>query len=147
MQRLRLVALVVFPLIVGHLLFPASLVLQVWRLSHLTLSDWLPMVYLAAAYTGLIYLSGAWSWFGRVPRRALPLLLVVAIAARWVGADAAASRSAPATACRPVRRSAGSGIRGTRWSHTFTFMPRRARTPAGSPGSPRSRSRSAGDSW
>ncbi len=94
MQRLRLFAFVVFPLIVGHLLFPASLVLHVWRLSHLALSEWLPMVYVAAAYVGLISLSGAWSWFGRVPRLVLPLLLVVAIAARWIGADPAVPAAA-----------------------------------------------------
>jgi hypothetical protein len=49
MQRLRLIALVVFPLIAGHIIFPASLVLQVWRLSHIARFGWLPMVYLAAA--------------------------------------------------------------------------------------------------
>jgi hypothetical protein len=87
MQRLRLIALVVFPLIVGHLLFPTSLVLQVWRASHEALSGWLPMVYVAAAYLALIHVSGAWSWFGRVPRLALPLLLAAAIAARWMRAD------------------------------------------------------------
>ena len=90
MQRLRLIALVVFPLIVGHILFPASLVLQVWRASHAAASEWLPMVCLATAYVALVCVSGAWSWFGRIPRLGLPLLLAAAIAARWTGADAGA---------------------------------------------------------
>ena len=87
MQRLRLIALVAFPLIVGHLLFPASLALQVWRTSHAPPSEWLPMVFLATAYVALVCVSGAWSWFGRIPRLGLPLLLAAAIAARWTGAD------------------------------------------------------------
>jgi hypothetical protein len=97
MMRLRLLALVVFPLIVGHLLFPASLVLQVWRASHGALPGWLPMVYLAAAYVALIFVSGAWSWFGRVPRLALPLSLAAAAATRWTGAtpDVSATDTSP----------------------------------------------------
>ena len=98
MPRLRLIALVVFPLIVGHLLFPASLVLQVWRASRLALSAWLPMVYLATAYVALIAVSGAWSWFGRGPRLALPVLLAGAIAARWMVADPGAPAADPGLA-------------------------------------------------
>ena len=98
MQRLRLLALVVFPLIVGHILFPASLVLQVWRASHAPPSEWLPRVFLATAYVALVCVSGAWSWFGRIPRLGLPVLLAAAIAARWMGAHP----GAPAPAADPA---------------------------------------------
>jgi hypothetical protein len=92
MHRLRILALVVFPLIVGHLLFPLSLVYQVFRASTFALRDWLPMVYLAVGYVGLIHVSGAWSWFGRLPRWALPLLLAGATAVRFVGPEPAGTR-------------------------------------------------------
>src|SRR5580765_5547869 len=95
MRRLRLLALVVFPLILRHLLFPASLLLQVWRASHVALYAWLPMLYLAATYVALIHVSGAWSWFGRIPRLSLPLLLAFATAARWTRAGRVASQPGP----------------------------------------------------
>lgn len=96
MPRLRSVALVVFPLIVGHILFPLSLIVQVWRGAHARWADWVPMLCFATAFIALLCVSGAWSWFGTVPRAALPVLLVVAAGSRWFGSDVVPRIAGPA---------------------------------------------------
>jgi Peptidase family M23 len=67
----------IFLTVVGHIIAPISLVVQLRDPEH-ALAAWLVAVFFAAGYFAFIYLVGAWSWFGRLYRRSLMVLLVAA---------------------------------------------------------------------
>lgn len=80
MHRPRTIVRVVFPVLVGHVLLPASFVARLWHTSHHDLITWLLEFYLASSYVTFVYVAGSWSWLGNATRRLLVALLVAAAA-------------------------------------------------------------------
>ncbi len=77
MPRTRTFFLVTLPVLVGHLFLPLTLLPPMRKASGEGTMAWLPALAMAAGYFAFIGIAGAWSWFGRIVRGVLPVLLVV----------------------------------------------------------------------
>lgn len=102
MSRVRTAALLLAPVIIGHLLLPVSLLLRLWQTTYPNLFTWISAVSFAAGYFAFLYVAGAWSWFGRGCRYALPALLILAAVSR-PGGEAPRGISASAS-MEPILR-------------------------------------------
>ena len=78
MHRGGQVWLSIFIVLVAHIFFPLSVILQLWGIHSHDFIAWLLVFYNATGYVAFIYLAGAWSWFGRPARYLFPALLVLA---------------------------------------------------------------------
>lgn len=71
-----------WPLIVtvllGHLFVPLIFIAQMFNTHSHDLLAWLLSFYIVCSYLLFIFLSGAWSWFGKGIRFGIPVLFVVA---------------------------------------------------------------------
>ena len=67
----------------GHIFLPLSLILQLRYAAQHDMLQWILSFYTAASYIALIYFIGAWSWFGKAVRYALPALLVLSAVATY----------------------------------------------------------------
>ena len=84
MSRLGSRVLFTAPVIVGHVLFPLSLLLHLWSASSQDRMTWLAALYVAGSYFAFLYLAGAWSWFGGMMRHILPTFLLVTVWATYL---------------------------------------------------------------
>jgi hypothetical protein len=66
----------IFLLLMGQIFLPLSFILQLRN--RYDMVTWILSFYTAASYIAMIYIVGAWSWFGKAVRYALPALLVLA---------------------------------------------------------------------
>jgi len=67
----------------SHIFLPLSFILQLRHPPQGDMLAWILSFYTAASYIALVYFAGAWSWFGRPVRYALPALLVVTAVATY----------------------------------------------------------------
>jgi Peptidase family M23 len=84
MPRLGTRILFTAPVVVGHILFPLSLLLHLWSASSQDRMTWLAALYVAGSYFAFLYLAGAWSWFGGMVRHILPTLLLITVWATYL---------------------------------------------------------------
>jgi len=84
MPRLGSRILFTAPVIVGHVLFPLSLLLHLWSASSQDRMTWLAALYVAGGYFAFLYLAGSWSWFGGMVRHILPTFLLVTVWATYL---------------------------------------------------------------
>ena len=84
MSRLGSRILFIAPVIVGHVLFPLSLLLHLWSASSQDRMTWLAALYVAGSYFAFLYLAGSWSWFGAMMRHILPTFLLVTVWATYL---------------------------------------------------------------
>jgi hypothetical protein len=82
-QAVTKIGFVVFFLFMSHLFLPLSFILQLRHPPQGEMLAWILSFYTAASYIALVYFAGAWSWFGRAVRYALPALLVVTAVATY----------------------------------------------------------------
>ena len=83
MQRVLKIGPLVLLVLTGHIVFPLIFISQVRNIPQNDLLAWLLSLYVAVSYVAFIIVVGAWSWFGRITRFALPALLVVAAIATY----------------------------------------------------------------
>lgn len=62
----------------GHIAVPLLFILRLILLPQHDLPAWIVSSYTAVGYVALIFFLGAWSWFGKALRYALPALFVLA---------------------------------------------------------------------
>jgi hypothetical protein len=77
-HRLRSFAFVVLPVLVGHLFLPIFLALQIRDAASRGWGAWISAFFLSASCSGFFAVAGAWSWFGRIVRRVITMLPVLA---------------------------------------------------------------------
>lgn len=83
MQRTRNIGLLIVLMFMGHIFLPLTFILQLGHPEQHGMLGWILSLYTAASYIGLVYFAGAWSWFGKPVRFALPALLLLAAVATY----------------------------------------------------------------
>ena len=82
-QRLPKIGLFVFLVLMGQILLPLILILQLKNIPQHNILTWMLSLYMAGSYVALNYVMGAWSWFGKATRYALPVLLAIVAATTY----------------------------------------------------------------
>jgi hypothetical protein len=76
-KRLIKISPVVFFVLFLYIYLPLNCIHQLRLIPQNDLTAWLISFYFAGSYTFCIYFTGAWGWFGKVTRYALPALLAI----------------------------------------------------------------------
>ena len=82
-QRMLKISPFIFLVLMGQIFFPLFFTLQLRHIAQHDIVAWILSLYIAGSYAAFIFLVGAWSWFGKVTRFALPVILVVVAVATY----------------------------------------------------------------
>ncbi len=77
-QRVRKIGLFLSLVLLGHILCPLLFISQLLQTPHNNIIAWALSLYKAGSYVGLLYIIGAWGWFGSLARLSFPVLLALA---------------------------------------------------------------------
>ena len=93
-RRLLKMAPTVTLVVLTHLFLPLAFILEMGRVPQNDRWAWVLAFYIAASYVAFIVVAGAWSWFGRLIRWALPAFLLVVAMTTFPGRLSTATVSA-----------------------------------------------------
>lgn len=96
-QRAPKIDLFVFLVFMGHIFLPLVFIFQLSRAPQHGTLTWMLSLYMAGSYVALNFVTGAWSWFGKATRYALPVLLTIVAATTYPNAHEEISISTLAT--------------------------------------------------